>query len=542
MYVEEIISRRNSKRYRTVLIRESYRQKNKVLHRTVSNITKLPAALIARIKRYLSGQADDVGNGTTAKPEASNSREYGASRAFLGLARLLGLDRIIYSRSEQWGEDALAMIIGRIVYQGSKLALTNVYADTALWELCGHTCGQRPAVDEHCYLPLDRLLKRQGEIQRTLAKRHLGKGCLIYYDLTSSYLEGEYAGSELVTFGHNRDGKRGHEQIAIGLMTNQAGCPVGVEVLRGNTSDQTTALPQARRLAEEYGLRDIIFAGDRGMLTPKRISEVNELGFKTLTALTHPQIAGLLERKVIQLELFDERAIAEINDPDRPGIRYLLCKNPRTQAEETQTRKELVGKTEEALRKLAASRKRRSEQELSAGVGGILARYKVGKFFSWRIEEGKLQFQVNRQLIQCEEALDGCYVIRTDTDKNRLDKQQAVDGYRQLALVEKAFRNLKTVALEIRPIYHHLDRRIRAHVFLCMLAYYVQWHAVQRLQPLFQNDGEGKNRRWSLPVVINRLSSIRTETLMLDGVPIENVMTRPDEEQIRILELLKVKL
>ncbi len=542
MYVEEIVSRRNSKRYRTVLIRESYRQKNKVLHRTVSNITKLPAALIARIKRYLSGQADDVVNGTTAKPETSNSREYGASRALLGLARLLGLDRIIYSRSEQWREDALAMIIGRIVYQGSKLALTNVYADTALWELCGHEAGRRPDVEEHCYLPLDRLLKRQSEIQRSLAGRHLENGCLIYYDLTSSYLEGEYEGSELVAFGRNRDGKRGHEQIAIGLLTNNDGCPVGVEVFRGNTSDQTTVLPQVQRLAQEYGLRDIIFAGDRGMLTPKRIGEVNELGFKTLTALTHPQIADLLERKVIQLELFDERNIAEINDPDRPEIRYLLCKNPLTQAEETQTRKELVRKTEEALRKLAGGRKRRAEQKLSARVGGILARYKVGKFFAWHIEEGKLQFQIDRQRMTQEEAMDGCYVIRTDTDKKRLDKQQAVAGYRRLAVVEKAFRNLKTVALEIRPIYHHLDRRIRAHVFLCMLAYYVQWHAVQRLQPLFQNDGEGKDRRWSLPVVINRLSSIRMETLMLDGVPIENVKTSPDEEQIRILELLGVKL
>jgi hypothetical protein len=278
------------------------------------------------------------------------------------------------------------------------------------------------------------------------------------------------------------------------------------------------------------------------MLTPKRITEVNESGFKTLTALTHPQIAGLLERKVIQLGLFDERNIAEISDPEQPGIRYLLCKNPRTQAEETQTRRELVGKTEKSLRKLSASRKRRTEQELSACVGSILARYKVGKFFSWRIQDGKLQFEVERQLMQEEEALDGCYVIRTDTDRKRLDKQEAVDSYRRLALVERAFRNLKTVALEIRPIYHHLDRRICAHVFLCMLAYYVQWHAVQRLQPLFQNDGGGKDRRWSWPVVINRLSSIRTETLLLDGIPIENVKTRPDEDQIRILELLGVSV
>lgn len=540
MYVEEIVSRRNNKRYRTVLIRESYRQKNRILHRTVSNITNLPAALIAKIKRYLHGQTEE--KETTPKVASSNSREYGASRAFLMLARLLGLDRIIYSRNEQWREDALAMIVGRIVYQGSKLSLTNVDADTALWELCGHAVGRRPDVEEHCYLPLDRLLKRQSEIQRALAGRHLGDGCLIYYDLTSSYLEGEYAGSELVAFGHNRDGKRGHEQIAIGLLTNAAGCPVGVKVFRGNTSDQTTVLPQVQCLAEEYGLRDIIFAGDRGMLTPKRIAEVNESGFKTLTALTHPQLRGLLERKVIQLGLFDERNIAEISDPEQPGIRYLLCKNPRTQAEETQTRRELVGKTEKALRKLAASRKRRTEQELSACVGSILAKYKVGKFFSWRIQEGKLEFEVERQLMQDEEALDGCYVIRTDTDQKRLDKQEAVDSYRRLALVERAFRNLKTVALEIRPIYHHLDRRICAHVFLCMLAYYVQWQAVQRLQPLFRNDGEGKDRRWSWPVVINRLSSIRTETLTLDGIPIENVKTRPDEDQIRILELLGVKL
>jgi len=540
MYVEEIRLRRRAKTYCTTLIRESYRQDGKVLHRTVCNISKLPVPVIAQIRASLrKAEAADRPDGPLL---VEQQREYGASYALLDLARQLELDRLIYSRKEAWREDALALIVGRVVYQGSKLALTNVYADTALWELCGHAAEERPDVDRHAYTVMDRLMERQDAIQKALAGRQLHDGCLIYYDLTSSYFEGAYEGSDLVTFGHNRDGKKGHEQVAIGLLTDAQGCPVAVKVFRGNTSDQTTVLEQAQRVSAEYGVKDVVFAGDRGMLTPQRIAEVSALGFKTLTALTHPQMRELLERKVIQMELFDEREPVAVHDPDQKTLRYLLCKNPITAADERRTRQELIAQTRRALDKLVASRKRRTDVELGARVGAILAKWRVAKFFAWRIEKGRLFFEINRHLVQAEEAMDGCYIIRTDVSEKVWSSRQTVDGYRGLAQVERAFRNLKTVALELRPVYHHLDDRIRAHVFICMLAYYLQWHALQRLQPLFATDGEGKDRRWSWPIILERLKSIRTQTCRLGRAVLPCVLTRPDPEQQRILDLLKVKL
>jgi len=541
MYVEKIHLKRGKKHYRTVLIRESYRQNGKVLHRTISNISKLPEAVIEHIRSALrKGVASEAEGSNTLVVE--QSREYGASQAFLCLARELELDRLIYSRKESWREDALALIVGRLVYQGSKLSLTNVYTDTALWELCGHKRDERPDVERHAYRVMDNLLERQSSIQKELASRRFKNGCLIYYDLTSSYFEGEYETSELVAFGHNRDGKRGHEQVAIGLLTDAEGCPVAVEVFKGNTNDQTTVLDQAKRVCEEYGVKDVVFAGDRGMLTPKRIEEVSGLGYKTLTALTHPQIRELLERKVIQMDLFDERQPIEVVEPERKTIRYLLCKNPKTAAEEKTTRSALIGKTVQALTKLRDARRQLPANEQCAKVGTILAKWKVGKFISWQMKDGKLSFQLDQERVQTEEAMDGCYIVRTDVSDKIWTAQNAVDRYRGLAQVERAFRNLKTVALELRPVYHHLDDRIRAHVFLCMLAFHIQWHAMKRLQPLFNADGEGSSRRWSWPVVLERLKSIRTQTCRLGKTIIPNVISRPDQEQQYILDLLKVKL
>jgi hypothetical protein len=434
----------------------------------------------------------------------------------------------------------MAMIVGRILYQGSKLSLVNLHKDTVLWELCGHAQGERPDVDNSCYLPMDRLLARKPAIEKQLAARHLQDGCLVLYDITSTWFEGEYQASELVAFGRPARNKPGCEAIAIGLLTNKDGCPVAVEVFRGNTADQSTVWAQAKRLAESFGIKTVIFAGDRGMLTPKRVAEVTALGFHTLTALTHPQIMTLLERKVLQTGLFDERQLIELHDPDKPTERYVLCKNAETQQEETATRNALVAKTIQGLTRLANSRKKRKNQELSANVGEVLSRYRVAKFFTWQVTRGKLDFALNQQLVAQEEALDGCYIIRTEAPAAILTKDQAVQDYKQLAAVERGFRNLKTVALEIRPVYHHLDDRIRAHVFICMLAYYVQWHTLQLLKPLFAKDGKGGNRRWSFEAVLARLKSLRQEVCLIGGVPLRMVRTRPDEEQRHIIELLGV--
>lgn len=540
MYVETIKKKQGKKTYRTFLVRESYKENGKVRHRTIANISKLPSATIAQIKAILSRQGSYI---SSEDLEVSGSREYGASASFLALARLLGIDKLLYSRREQWREDLMALIVGRIVYQGSKLHLSNLYMDSTLWELCGHPEGKPVDVREHCYSPMDRLLERQKAVQSQLAKRHLQDGCMILYDMTNTWFEGEYEDSEIVTFGIGKGGKKGYKQIAVGLVTNKLGCPVAVEVFSGNTSDQTTVRSQVERLADEYGIKEIVFTGDRGMLTPKRIKEVNELGFRTLTSLTHPQVFELLKNNVIQPELFDEREIAEVFDPDNPEIRYMLCKNPETANRERKTRNSLIEVASLKLEEIAAVKRKRQSKKVCARVGVLLAKYKVSKFFKWQVSDtGKLDWELNVELVEKEEAIDGCYIIRTDASPGSMDKNESVTGYKSLAGVEKAFRNLKTVLLELRPVYHKRDDRIKAHVFLCMLAYYVQWHAMELLTELFENDGEQADRRWSMQIVIERLKSIRKTNVNIGNTRFMTKITKLDPEQKTIVDLLGVKI
>lgn len=538
MFIEALKSKQGEKVYKSILIRETYRDSGKVRHRTLANITRLPASVIQLIKGAISGESgfslDSIG--------VSHSREYGGSYALLELARAIGLDGVIYSRKEQWRQDALAMTAGRILWQGSKLSLVNLSGDTALWQLCGHDDGSRPDVDASCYQVLDRLLERQPAIQKQLAAKHLDDGCLILYDITNTWLEGEYKDSELAVRGIGKGGKKGYKQIAVGLIANRQGCPVAVEVFRGNTSDQTTVWDQARRLAEGFNVKEVIFAGDRGMLTPKRISEVASLGFRTLTALTHPQMYALWEKKVIQPELFDEKNIVEVSDPDLPGIRHMLCKNPQTLRRERETRASMIAAVRLRLDVIAKVARRRDQQEVCARVGKIFGRCGIAKFFDWNVDgTGKLTYSLKEEAIEREAALDGCYIIRTDAAPGSITKDEAVSGYKSLTYVEKAFRNLKTVALEMRPVYHKTDDRLRAHVFVCFLSYYLLWHVQQRLAPLFACDGEGAGRRWSVQAAIERLKSLREERLLVDGVPVRQVITTPDPEQLQILELLGIK-
>jgi transposase len=316
---------------------------------------------------------------------------------------------------------------------------------------------------------------------------------------------------------------------------------VGVWVYRGNTNDQKTLPDRIKELKETYGLRDVVLAGDRGMITAARLPELTEAGIRSVTALTHPQILKLVQRKVIEPGLFDEKQIAEVCDPETPNVRYLLCRNPLTAAKEYQTRQDLIAKTREALEKVAKSRKRRTPEEVGAAVGKALARWKVGKFFPWQVVQGKLQWELDQGRVELEQSLDGCYVVRTDAGPEVFDKNQAVASYRQLAEVEQGFRQLKTVGLEIRPTFHKKDERIDAHVFLCMLAYYIQWHIRQRLSPLFDEDGQGKDRRWTLTGALERLKGIREETVIFGKTQV-TLKTTPDDEQQRILDLLGIRL
>jgi len=520
------------------LVRSSFREGDKIKHSNHGRITGLTLDQLKLIQAAFRGEV--VPKDSPQAFQTLSSREYGASYALLHLAKESGLARALYSRNEPWVQDCLAMIVGRIVYAGSKLALSNQWKNTALWEMCG---VQGPVdVEEHCYLPMDRLLERQKAIQRALARQHLQNGHLVLYDITSTYFEGAYVDSDIVLFGYNRDGKKGHEQVVLGLLCNAEGCPVGVEVFAGNTQDASTVVAKIQELRRDYGLKQVTFVSDRGMMTQANAEEVKHItGLHTITALTHRQIVELVERKVIQAELFDEKRIVEVVDPEKPGQRYCLCRNPQTAARETATRQRLLDRTREALDKIVGRKKRGSTERLSAQVGKILDRYKMGKFVSWQIQDGRLKWQFEQARIEQEKLFDGCYVIGATVPKEQLNQNEVVKSYKGLSVVEQAFRNLKTVSLEIRPVYHKKDDRIRSHVFLCVLAFYVQWHMQQRLQPLFQADGEGKNRQWTVENVIQRLMSIRKQRVKVAGVEFDQV-TQADPDQRKILDLLKVKL
>jgi transposase len=426
------------------------------------------------------------------------------------------------------------------VYAGSKLALSHQWKNSALWELCG-TEGAVD-VDLHCYAAMDRLLSRQMVIERTLAQRHLKEGHLVLYDITSSYFEGAYEESDLVLFGYNRDGKHRHEQMVIALVCNEEGCPVGVEVFPGNTQDASTVPAKIAQIQNDYGVKEILFVGDRGMMTQANVEKVRGIeGLNTISALTHRQIVELLRRKVIMPELFDEKRILEVIDPEDPGRRYELCRNPLTAQRETATRQSLLDVTRQALDKIAGAKRKSTKEKIGARVGRVLQKYKMGKFVNWEVRDGKLSWHFDEEKIAADLLLDGCYVISTDAKPDQLDSAKTVESYKRLRLVELAFRNLKTVQLEVRPVFHKTDDRIRAHVFLCMLAYYVQWHMNQRLQPLFASDGVGKHREWAFDNVIARLAAIRREKVRLAEVEFHQI-TVPEPDQQRILDLLDTRL
>ncbi len=480
------------------------------------------------------------------------SKEFGASAALLALARDIGLDRALYSKpSEPWVRDVLAMIVGRVVHQGSKLALSHQWKTSALWELCG-TRGAVD-VDKHCYEPMDRLLERQPAIQRTLARKHLAGGALVLYDMTSSYFEGEYALSDLVQFGYNRDGKRGHEQVVIGLLTNADGCPVAVEVFPGNTQDAATVEAKVKEVRQQYGVQELVLVGDRGMITRSNEEKLAALpeaeGIKIISALTHRQMVELLQKTGHQPDIFDDKNIVEVSDPDAPTHRYCLCRNPRSAERESATREALLERTRKELDRIAARKRTAKAETLGAQVGKVLAKTKMGKHLTWSVKAGRLHWSFDKESIAAAKALDGCYVIKTTVSAGAMDKNQIVARYKSLSVVEQAFRNMKTVSLEMRPMYHKKDERIRAHVFLCVLAYYLQWHFEERLAPLFAGQQEQieagelspKDRRWTLQSVLESLKSLRRHRIQVAGTSFEQD-SEPTEDHQRILSLLSVTL
>ena len=497
MYVTEIPNRNSPP---AILLRESYRENGKVRTRTFANISHLRPAQIDALRTSLSGA---VSAPRVSLPDSfliHRSRPHGHVAAVLGSLRKIQLPTILDPRSSRQRDLVIAMISARILDPASKLATARGLHSDTLHSSLGESLSLDSADETELYAAMDWLLARQPRIERELAKRQLQDGAMVLYDLTSTYFEGRHC--PLAKLGHSRDDKSGTPQIVFGLLTNAAGCPVAVEVFEGNTSDPKTVAKQVDKLRLRFGLQKVVLVGDRGMITSARIREdlPASHGIEWISALRATQIQKLARDGQLQMSLFDKTDMAEIAHPDFPGERLVACFNPLLAEERARKRPELLAATEKQLEKIAAATKRarrplRGKQNIGVRAGKILNRYKIGKHFELRIEEDSFHYQRKEANIEREKSLDGIYVIRTSVPADSLSGEQVVASYKSLSGVERAFRSLKTVDLHVRPIHHRLPDRVRAHILLCMLAYYVEWHMRQLLAPLLFDDHDKSQAR-----------------------------------------------
>jgi len=485
MYIEAVPNRGSPP---AILLRQSLRENGRVRKRTLANLSDWPITLVEGFRTLLKGGVAVAEEGIRIR----RSLPHGHAAAVLGTIRAIGLDRLLGRPTDKrLAPLAIALIASRLVSPASKLATArDLAADTACSSL-GRLL-QLGAVDEvELYRALDWLGERQAAIETVLARRHLKDGALVLYDISSSWLEGRCC--ELARFGYSRDGKKGKLQIVYGLLCAADGCPVAV--FEGNTADPTTLATQIDKLKQRFGLSRVVLVGDRGMITSARIrAELAPAGLDWITALRAPQIRALVDAGAFQLSLFDERDLAEITAPEFPGERLVVCKNPLLAEERARKREDLLRTTEAALTKLADQIARGTgptgQDKIGRAVGRIENRYKLAKLFDITVGEGSFTFGRNLARITDEARLDGFYVIRTSVEDKALAADNVVGAYKSLARVERAFRSLKTVDLHLRPIHHWLAPRVRAHVFLCMLACHVEWHMRERLKAMLFDDDD----------------------------------------------------
>jgi len=469
--------------YETHLLRRSYREGGKVKTETVGNLSHLPPELIDLVRRGLAGERFLPASGM----EIRRSVPHGHVAAVLGTLRSLGVERLIEPRRSRARDLVVGMLVARLIAPASKLATARGLGATTLGDLLG--IGD--ASEDELYGALDWLGERQARIEARLAARHLVPGGLVYYDLSSSYLEGSHC--PLARLGYSRDGKKGTLQIEYGLLADPDGRPVAVAVVPGNTGDPATVPATVDTLRTRFGLERIVLVGDRGMLTSARIETVRAAGFLWISALRGPAIRTLAQDGALQLGLFDERNLAEISHPDFPGERLIVCRNPALAAERARKRIELLAATEAALARVVARVEAGTLQgaaRIGLALGRVVDRFKMAKHFELEIGDDHLVVTRREQAIAAEAALDGLYVLRTSVPAERLDAPSVVRSYKRLSRVERAFRGFKAADLAIRPIRHWTEDRVRAHVFLCMLAYYVQWHLERAWAPLLFRDEE----------------------------------------------------
>ena len=530
MYIESVPNRNSPP---AILLRESFREGGKVKKRTLLNISDWPRERIAGFKALLKG-----GTVIPADQEAISivrSLPHGAVAAALGTARKIGLDRLIGPDGDRCRDLVLALAVSRILDPGSKLAAARALSPETAASSLGVELGLGPVDEEELYRALDWLAVRQAAIETALARRHLSAGTLVLYDVTSSYMEGRCC--PLAQFGYNRDGKKGKLQIVYGLLCAPDGCPVAIEVFEGSTGDPATLGAQVAKLKQRFGLDHVVLVGDRGMITQARIAEdIKPAGLDWITALRAPAIRGLLEGGAFQMSLFDDRAMAAITSPDFPGERLILCRNHALAAERARKREDLLQATERDLARIAAAVRRKRQPlagtaEIGMAVGAVIGKHNMAKHFALEIADATFAFARKTAAIAAEAALDGLYAVRTSLPATALDDSATVRSYKSLALVEHAIRSMKTVDLHVRPVYHWLPDRVRAHVFLCMLGYYLEWHMRQRLAPMLYDDDDkqaAEALRASVVAKAERSPAAvakQTTGLTADGLPVHSFQT-----------------
>jgi transposase len=540
MYIE-IVPNRNSRP--AVLLREGWREGKKVCKRTLANLTDWPAQKVDALRRVLKEE-------TLVSPDDAFSIErslpHGHVELLLEAVKRIGLDKVVSAKRTRERDLVLAMIIERLIHPCSKLATTRLWHSTTLAE----QLEVGDADEDELYAAMDWLLARQSRIEKKLAKRHLSEGCQVLYDVSSSYYEGHTC--PLVRPGHSRDKKRGKPIVVYGVLTDAQGCPLAVEVYPGNTGDPTTVPDQVNTLKQRFELDRVILVGDRGMLTQTQIDELKRHpGVGWISALRSEKVRKLLDQKYLQLSLFDQQNLAEIHSPDFPDERLIACFNPLLAEERKRKRRELLEATEQALEKISKEVKRRTKTPLSAAeigtkVGKIINRFKMGKHFELSITDGHFSYARRTEAIEREAEVDGLYVIRTSECKQSLSAEDAVRSYKNLAQVERVFRTFKGLDIRIRPIHHRTEERVRAHIFICLLAYYVEWHLRRVLAPLlFDDEALTFDRKQRDPVAPAESSTAakakKVARTTEDGLPIHSFNTLMAEMGTRCRHRCRVK-
>jgi Transposase DDE domain len=575
MYIERVPNRHSPP---AILLRESFREGNTVRKRTLANLSTWPPELVEGLQTLLRG-------GTAVQQlhdafDIVRSRPHGHVAAVLGTLRHLDLERIIDPNPSPQRDLVVAMIVARLLDPRSKLATARGLNAATLAHPLGEALGLQAATADDLYDAMDWLFERQERIEKHLAARHLADGSLVLCDVTSTYFAGRTC--PLAHLGYSRDDKRGTWQIVFGLLCNRAGCPVAVEVFDGNPADPMTVAPQIAKLRQRFGLSRIVLVGDRGLLTEARIRDELQpvAGLDWITALRSSAIQQLVSPGALQLSLFDQRDWAQITSPDYPGERLVVCTNPLLAAERARKRADLLHATERALAKIVTATQRpkrrlKGQDKIGLRVGRVLQRFKMAKPFQVTITEAEFTYGRDEERIAQEAALDGVYIIRTSVPATTLEAEETVRAYKALSEVERAFRRYKTVDLRVRPIYHYLAERVRAHVLLCMLAYYVEWHMRQALAPMLCDDDDkaaaeaqrasvvapaqpsAQARRkasrqrtdagepvHSFQTLLADLATIvknRIEPKITGAQPFDQV-TRPTPLQQKVLDLLRVRL